>query len=73
MELHTKHDFLIMQINKKGTNFFGSYLHRMFIEYSKEYTGTLHKFEVLDFLQMKSLFYNKGGRAEGGTCPECHL
>ena len=31
--LHTKHDFLKMQIDKKCTDFFGSHLNRMFIEY----------------------------------------
>ena len=31
----------------------------MFIEYSKEYTYS--NFGDLDFLQIKSLFYNKGG------------
>ena len=45
LELHTKHEFLKMQINNfffffflNAPIFLGSYLQRMFIEYSEEYT-----------------------------------
>ena len=50
--LHTKH-FLKMQINKR-TLFFSS----MFIKYSEKYTQS--NFGGLNFLQIKSQFYNKG-------------
>ena len=57
IEFHTKY---VVYINGKKENasiFFSSYLYRMFIEYSKEYTGS--NVGVFDFLQIKSPFYNK--------------
>ena len=51
--------FLKIQITKKYTFQIFSYLHRIFIDYSEEYTYS--KFGVLKNLQIKSLFYNKGG------------
>ena len=45
--------------NKKCTLIFFSYLHRMFIKYSEKEKNTLSYFGRLNFLQIKSLFYNK--------------
>ena len=51
--------FLKTQINKKTHLFFPSYLHKMFIEYSEEYTYSNFK-QVLHSLQIKSSFHNQG-------------